>query len=753
MLSYRTILSLLCLLIHMLSGRAQANLIDHLLEHRSLSLEWKRQLCGTGAQIERRHEVPLFADEFYPGEEEFSTRMLLELVDENEVIISFRYAGWIKASAGSTEIVNTRFRPRFSGAMRAWLEAVNETQLSLTLNQLIEGDTLAKGWNLWEKKIGEIVEPRAPDYEMTIPTGFLSAGEIAGTLQTLLEKGVWTSSVNYRTLATARSKDRVVHDYYRLIHPSQTTLLGGIVDHPIDSVVRVKYFLEGSWIRAWRDTSLLLDESGGFQLELQLTRPKMISFSHGTSYLRLYLEPGDTLQLTTDADAFYRSLTFSGAKMNENSFLRDFYRAMRNDQYFHEYDEKLTLRQPMKYLAEQLEQEEREQAYLKQYHKALSLSFHQTWRRHTQLEYANLIWEAGKRFSYASPVPLDEAYTAHCRELGKLLLTLTQIRSFDFWVEEYIELQYALLSKLLSSSRITASERYHLGKSLLPAETAFRHGRVILMRDFLEDLAFSTSTEAVFNDMQELCLDEELLRELDEYKQKGILIYQPQSWSVLPRRQIAPGWSFPDAQGNHWNLSDLRGRHVLLHLGEVDRLDAALSDLAAIGNFPSDLQVIHLVFAEDFPQFQRRVRAKSGKFLFVGPQEASKLKQDYRIADAANSYVLLGPDATVLSSAFELNTPVKIKNRLEEIERKSEDAKLLVEDRLRFWQWLAGFAGLLVLVSAIHLWRRHVVEKTERRRRRLVDLELRTIRAQLNPHFLFNALNSIQFLIRKNDQR
>ena len=40
--------------------------------------------------------------------------------------------------------------------------------------------------------------------------------------------------------------------------------------------------------------------------------------------------------------------------------------------------------------------------------------------------------------------------------------------------------------------------------------------------------------------------------------------------------------------------------------------------------------------------------------------------------------------------------------------------------------------------------------RREEARRRLAELELRALRSQMNPHFLFNALNSIQNLINKN---
>ncbi|QRR00199.1 sensor histidine kinase [Dyadobacter sandarakinus] len=70
-----------------------------------------------------------------------------------------------------------------------------------------------------------------------------------------------------------------------------------------------------------------------------------------------------------------------------------------------------------------------------------------------------------------------------------------------------------------------------------------------------------------------------------------------------------------------------------------------------------------------------------------------------------------------------------------------------------YFRVLTGFlaiilAGLLVLAA----WQRRKIEQGEMNRSRL-SLELKSIYAQLNPHFVFNALSSIQGLINKEDIR
>lgn len=61
---------------------------------------------------------------------------------------------------------------------------------------------------------------------------------------------------------------------------------------------------------------------------------------------------------------------------------------------------------------------------------------------------------------------------------------------------------------------------------------------------------------------------------------------------------------------------------------------------------------------------------------------------------------------------------------------------------------------LFLLAAAIWLllrWRTSMIRRTEARKRNQLELEIKALRSQMNPHFLFNSLNSIQNLINKQD--
>lgn len=67
------------------------------------------------------------------------------------------------------------------------------------------------------------------------------------------------------------------------------------------------------------------------------------------------------------------------------------------------------------------------------------------------------------------------------------------------------------------------------------------------------------------------------------------------------------------------------------------------------------------------------------------------------------------------------------------------------------FKWSTGIALALLLFSYLYLLYQNKVKKNNREKAR-IDLELKGIRSQLNPHFVFNSLNSIQSLVNADEK-
>ncbi len=64
---------------------------------------------------------------------------------------------------------------------------------------------------------------------------------------------------------------------------------------------------------------------------------------------------------------------------------------------------------------------------------------------------------------------------------------------------------------------------------------------------------------------------------------------------------------------------------------------------------------------------------------------------------------------------------------------------------------LAGFILLALLFLIIYKWRIQIIKRREKHQREKLELEMQAVRSQLNPHFLFNSMNSIQHLVNADE--
>ena len=97
------------------------------------------------------------------------------------------------------------------------------------------------------------------------------------------------------------------------------------------------------------------------------------------------------------------------------------------------------------------------------------------------------------------------------------------------------------------------------------------------------------------------------------------------------------------------------------------------------------------------------------------------------------------------------------------VKASAPGSKIFKEDLIRFeipppWYrtwWFYCIQTLIVLgiLLSLYKYRLHTITKKNKLDKRIAQLELKALKAQLNPHFIFNSLNSIKRLIQKNENK
>lgn len=137
--------------------------------------------------------------------------------------------------------------------------------------------------------------------------------------------------------------------------------------------------------------------------------------------------------------------------------------------------------------------------------------------------------------------------------------------------------------------------------------------------------------------------------------------------------------------------------------------------------------------------------------------DQEQLSRYYRLLPDQNHWIDFSSDQINLSNLPPKNYILEIK--AEHPERFQIVKELKISILPRFWQklWfqiLASVLGLILIVYSVYrISRNHQIKQNQRIlfENHLSEVQLKALRSQMNPHFVFNSLAGIQYFINKKD--
>lgn len=155
-------------------------------------------------------------------------------------------------------------------------------------------------------------------------------------------------------------------------------------------------------------------------------------------------------------------------------------------------------------------------------------------------------------------------------------------------------------------------------------------------------------------------------------------------------------------------------------------------------------------------QLSREIHFTDGLYPFMQALSDLYMEQgDYEKALATYKQVVAGKDSLFNITNSEKIAKLETERALQLKQKDIEIAKLAVaKKRSERIYYISGIVVLLIAIGLIIRQRRLNEKKMKDQfTRRLGDLEMTALRSQMNPHFIFNCLNSINRYIVKSDQQ
>ena len=233
---------------------------------------------------------------------------------------------------------------------------------------------------------------------------------------------------------------------------------------------------------------------------------------------------------------------------------------------------------------------------------------------------------------------------------------------------------------------------------------------------------------------------------------------------LLGRKSIQPGSNLPfksllTENNKEVNIMPAKGKYGLLFLYSI--ADKAKEFRQLTDSLPDYIQNVSYGLIRDTRKHSKNklpflTLAEGENMELYGHPLMNSLLDDILVTVLNSVIVLYDDKGTVLySDTFEKqygesNYLESYRNKITEAIEKS---KITSKNDLSQLLMIIGIS-IVITIFLIFMFYRHRIRKIKKRsaqEKMIQELKLKSVQSQLNPHFMFNALNSIQLLVNSNN--
>lgn len=195
---------------------------------------------------------------------------------------------------------------------------------------------------------------------------------------------------------------------------------------------------------------------------------------------------------------------------------------------------------------------------------------------------------------------------------------------------------------------------------------------------------------------------------------------------------------------------------IALKIGDLDGQMIALLDIASCYNNLGELDQAEQNYLK---VVDLAIASKSSRILtetYLGLAELNRQKKHFEQAYSYEVLYAQWKDSLLnkerIDRIEELAVLHEVENQEKEIQLLKEKEKTASATADKHEAWLIASGGLICAIVVVAFL--YIRQRKNKEMRRQLELEQKALRAQMNPHFIFNSLNSIQrmYIERKDDQ-